>query len=208
MKTRESSALNQLLIEAGLSPLDSSVSARFDAYLELIVHWNQRINLTSIRDEGGILHRHFLESIACARALPAGISTLLDFGSGAGLPGIPISLCRPEIEVTLAESQNKKAAFLREAVRGLGISARVYAGRAETLNSRFNCVVLRAVDRMAHAAQAGAGLVAPHGWIAFLTTPADLPDLHAAAGLSFTWLPTIPLPGGDRRIFALGKRRS
>ena len=83
------------------------------------------MNSTAIRDEEGILSRHFVESIACACALPAGIFTLLDFGSGAGFPGIPIALCRPEIAVILAESQGKKAAFLQEAVRVLGISAKV-----------------------------------------------------------------------------------
>ena len=79
--------------------------------------------LTAIRDEEGILTRHFVESIVCARALPAGIATLLDVGSGAGFPGIPIALCRSEIAVTLAESQGKKAAFLQEAVRVLGVAA-------------------------------------------------------------------------------------
>ena len=88
------------------------------------------------------LSRHFVESIACARALPEGISTLLDFGSGGGFPGIPIALCRPEIAVTLAESQGKKAAFLQEAVRVLGSQAKVHAGRAELLTTQFDCVTL------------------------------------------------------------------
>ena len=199
-------ALNDFLVEAGLPPLDSVLSARFDTYLGLIVRWNRRINLTSVRDEEWIRRRHFVESIACARALPAGIATLLDFGSGAGLPGIPITLCRPEIEVTLAESQNKKAAFLREAVRVLGISTRVYSGRAELLDSRFDCVVLRAVDRMDRATRAAAGLVVPGGWLALLIAAADVGELQAAAGGSFVWRSTIPLPGSDRRILALGER--
>ena len=101
--------------------MESAVAGRFEDYLSLILRWNARVNLTAIRDEEGILQRHFVESIACARALPADITTLLDFGSGAGFPGIPIALCRPEISVTLAESQGKRAAFLHEAVRVLGI---------------------------------------------------------------------------------------
>jgi 16S rRNA (guanine527-N7)-methyltransferase len=103
--------LNGLLTEAGLEAVDSVLAGGFEAYLSLLLRWNARVNLTAVRDEGGILSRHFVESIACARALPAGIATLLDFGSGAGFPGIPIALCRPEIAVTLAESQGKKAAF-------------------------------------------------------------------------------------------------
>ena len=94
---------------------------RFEEYLALILRWNSRMNLTAIRDEEEILARHFVESIACAQHFPEGIGTLLDFGSGAGFPGIPIALCRPEIAVTLAESQSKKAAFLQETVRILGL---------------------------------------------------------------------------------------
>ena len=154
------SRLNVLLAEAGLAPLDAVQADRFDSYYSLFVRWNDRINLTSIRDEEGILSRHFVESIACARALPCGIATLLDFGSGGGFPGIPIALCRPEIAVTLAESQGKKAAFLQEAVRVLGLSAKVFAQRAELLETNFDCVTLRAVDKMAEAVKAAARLVA------------------------------------------------
>jgi 16S rRNA (guanine527-N7)-methyltransferase len=153
------SKLNALLTEVGHGPLDPSLITRFQDYLSLLLRWNARVNLTAIRDEDGILSRHFVESIACARALPAEIRTLLDFGSGAGFPGIPIALCRPEIAVTLAESQGRKAAFLQEAVRVLGISATVHAGRAEALTTPFDCVVLRAVDRMESAVQSAAQLV-------------------------------------------------
>src|ERR1019366_3159291 len=153
--------LAALLAEAGIAPLDAEQADRFEAYLSLFVRWNERVNLTSIRDEEGILSRHLIESIACARALPAGISTLLDFGSGGGFPGIPIALCRPEIAVTLAESQGKKAAFLQEAIRVLGISAKVHSGRAETLGVQFDCVTLRAVDKMELAVQAASKLVRP-----------------------------------------------
>jgi len=162
--------MNALLAEAGLDTVDSALGGQFETYLSLILRWNARVNLTAIRDEEGILSRHFVESILRARALPAGIATLLDFGSGAGFPGIPIALCRPAIAVTLAESQGKKAAFLQEAVRILGISAKVYAQRAETLSAQFDCVTLRAVDRMPQAVKAASLLVAPHGWMVLMTT--------------------------------------
>ena len=125
------SRLNTLLAAVDLEPLDGALADRFGDYASLLLRWNLRVNLTAIRDEEGILCRHFVESIACARALPAGIRTLLDLGSGAGFPGIPISLCRPEITVSLAESQGKKAAFLQEAVRVLGVPGKVLAQRAE-----------------------------------------------------------------------------
>jgi 16S rRNA (guanine527-N7)-methyltransferase len=200
--------LNALLAEAGLAPLDVAHSAAFEDYLSLLLRWNARVNLTAIRDEEGILRRHFVESIACARALPSGIRTLLDFGSGAGFPGIPIALCRPEIAVTLAESQGKKAAFLREAVRVLGLNAQVHSARAEVLRTVFDCVTLRAVDKMELAVQAAAQLVRPSGWLALLSTTTDLPALQSAAGADFSWPTPLPQPGGEDRVLALGARSS
>ena len=180
---------------------------RFGDYLQLLLRWNERVNLTAIRDEAGILSRHFLESIVCARALSAGIGTLLDFGSGAGFPGLPISLCRPEIQVTLAESQGKKAAFLREAVRVLGVSAKVHAGRAEMIGTQFDCVSLRAVDKMHLAVAAASKLVIPGGWLAPMTSVGDVETLQAIVGSEFTWSAVLPLPGGEERILALGQRK-
>jgi 16S rRNA (guanine527-N7)-methyltransferase len=200
--------LNALLAEAVQAPLDAALAGRFEDYLSLLLRWNARVNLTAIRSEEGILSRHFVESIVCARALPAGIHTLLDFGSGAGFPGIPIALCRPEIAVTLAESQGKKAAFLSEAVRVLGIAAKVYPARAETLRTVFDCVMLRAVDRMERAVQAAAQLVRPGGWLALMTTTAALPALQTAARAEFSWPSLLPLPGGEDRLLALGARSS
>jgi 16S rRNA (guanine527-N7)-methyltransferase len=199
--------LNALLQESGLAPVDAEPAVRFEDYLSLFLRWNARMNLTSIRDEEGILSRHFVESIACARALPGGLGTLLDFGSGGGLPGIPIALCRPEIAVTLAESQGRKAAFLQEAVRVLGISAKVHAQRAETLSAVFDCVVLRAVERMPKAVEAAARMVAPQGWLALMTTGRESARLEAAAGGEFSWSDVIQLPGSVDRLLALGQRK-
>ena len=202
-----SQRLNELLAEAGLVALDAIEADKFTSLLSLFVRWNARVNLSSIRDEDGILSRHFVECIACARALPVGISTLLDFGSGGGFPGIPIAVCRPEIAVTLAESQGKKAAFLHEAVRVLGIQAKVHAERAELLASRFDCVTLRAVDRMAAAVAAAASLVVPGGWLALMTTRGDLTALQAAAGAGFSWCEPVELPGSEDRLLSVGKLR-
>jgi 16S rRNA (guanine527-N7)-methyltransferase len=195
--------LNELLADVGLSTLQTSQSKQFNDYLSLIIRWNARTNLTSTRDPETILSRHFVESIACAQALPAGIATLLDYGSGAGFPGIPISICRPDLAITLAESQGKKAAFLQEAVRVTGITAKIHSGRAETLATQFDCVTLRAVDHMDRAVQAATHLISPNGWLALLTTQADLPNLQTAAGPAFLWSEPVPLPGSDNRILAL-----
>jgi 16S rRNA (guanine527-N7)-methyltransferase len=200
--------LNAALEAAGMVPLETTLTSRFAVYLSLLLRWNRRINLTSIRDEEGILSRHFVESIACARALRAGITTLLDFGSGAGFPGIPIALCRPEVSVTLAESQGKKAAFLHEAVRALGLSTRVLSARAESESRLYDCVVLRAVDRMPEAVKIAASLVHDGGWLALMTTEPEIAALQLAAGSSFTWSPPIPLAGSAERLIALGQKNA
>lgn len=200
--------LNELLAEAGLATVDPATARKFGEYVSLILRWNERTNLSAIRHEDGILSRHIIESIALTRLMPANIKTLLDFGSGAGLPGIPVALCRPEILVTLAESQGKKAAFLREAVRMLGLSAVVHAGRAEALAEQFDCVAMRAVDRMVEAVAAAAGLVKPGGWLALMTTMSELDGLKAAAGAGFGWTASTALPGGEKRLAALGQRAS
>lgn len=198
--------LNELLVRSGLTPLDPQTAERFERYLSLFLRWNARLNLSAIRDEEGILSRHFVESIVCARALPAGISTLLDYGSGAGLPGVPVALCRPEISVTLSESQGKKAAFLLETIRTLGLKASVHTGRAESLTLTFDCVTLRAVDRMGQALTSAARLVMANGWLAVMTTRSNLAGLKNAAGADFSWRDLTQLPGSENRILALGAR--
>jgi 16S rRNA (guanine527-N7)-methyltransferase len=203
-----SGSLNPALVAMGLRPISPEAVARFDAYLALILRWNTRTNLTAVRDANGIISRHFVESIACAQLLPNGIASLLDFGSGAGFPGIPIAIFRPEIRVTLAESQNKKAAFLQEAARTLNLDICVFAGRAETMNEEFDCVVMRAVDRMEAAVAAAVGLVGPDGWLAVMTTSAEVRAIEGASGSFFTWSQPAGLPGSDQRVLLLGRKQS
>jgi len=198
--------LNAILTEANQPPVDSETAARLEDYCVLLQRWNTRTNLTAIRDEDGILRLHFAECIAAARALPNDLGTLLDFGSGAGFPGIPIALCRPEIHVTLAESQGKKAAFLREAVRVLDLSTQVYSDRAEKLGKTYDVVALRAVDKMEEAIEAATALVRPGGWLVLLATVGTQTGLQMVAGREFTWASPVSLPGGEDRILLLGQR--
>jgi 16S rRNA (guanine527-N7)-methyltransferase len=197
--------LNALLMREGLPTLSASVEGRFAAYLSLLVRWNGRTSLTAIRNEEEIVSRHFLESMACAASVPVGVRTLLDFGSGAGFPGIPIALCRPEISVTLAESQNKKAAFLREAIRTVELNTAVHGDRAENLTTGFDCVVLRAVDRMETAVLAASRLVSLAGWIMIMTTKSELHSVHTAAGSGFMWQTSVNLPLSVDRIIVMGR---
>ncbi len=198
--------LNEILASEGLAELDAGLADRFGAYAALLMRWNARMNLTAVRDADGILRRHFTESIVCARALPAGIATLLDLGSGAGFPGIPVALCRAEIRVTLAESQGKKAAFLREVGRVLGLAVAIHGGRAEDLAGGFDCVTLRAVERMAEAVRIAERLVNPGGWLAVLTTTDDEGALAAVGGGRVLWGKGISVAEGTRRVLLLGRR--
>ena len=175
--------LNTLLAEAGSPPLPGEALMKLDAYLALLLRWNARTNLTAIRDPQLILRRHFLECILAARALPQQVRTLVDFGSGAGFPGVPIAICRGEISVTLAESQHKKAAFLREVARSLPLSVTVHGGRAEALAAQVDCVTLRAVDRMDEAVAAATQLVAAGGWLSVMTTEDQAEAVRSAAAL-------------------------
>jgi 16S rRNA (guanine527-N7)-methyltransferase len=198
--------LNAILAESGHAALDSETASHFEDYSVLLQRWNARTNLTAIRDEECILRRHFSECIAAAQALPIDSGTLLDFGSGAGFPGIPIALCKPEIHVTLAESQGKKAAFLREAIRMLGLSTQVYSDRAEKLGKTFDMVTLRAVDKMEEAIEAASALVRPEGWLVLLATSGTQASLEAAAGMGFSWSAPAQLCGEDDRILLLGQK--
>jgi 16S rRNA (guanine(527)-N(7))-methyltransferase GidB len=200
--------LNDLLIDAGIGPLSEDSINKFEAYLSLFVRWNARTNLSSVREPGEIVSRHFVESIFCARSISQSVSTLLDFGSGGGLPGVPIAICRDNINVTLAESQGKKSAFLLEAARSLGLNIRVYAGRAELLQEQFDCVTLRAVDRMSDAVRTASRLVNHGGWLALMTTNRDVAALKQAAGDEFDWQKDLFLPQSHERVLAMGVKQA
>ena len=184
-----------LAVRQGLIP-------QLSVYLDLLVRWNGRTNLTAIRSPEEMVRRHFGESLFAGMNLGEPLpDTLLDLGSGAGFPGLPIALLHPQIAVTLAESQNKKATFLREAVRTLGLkNVEVWAGRAESLppERQFHTVTLRAVDNM-EAALAAAAPRASHQIVLLTTGVAALP-----AGFSAE--PPIQVPGRDSGILLRARR--
>lgn len=157
-------------------------------YLDLLLKWNARTNLTAIRSPEEVVQRHFGESLFAG--FRVGVpETLLDLGSGAGFPGIPIALLRKEIQVTLAESQNKKASFLREAVRTLNLSnVEVWPARAEVLpaDRGFHTVTLRAVDNMTVALAAAASR-AQRQILLLAGAPPELPQ-------GFTIVESLPIP--------------
>jgi 16S rRNA (guanine527-N7)-methyltransferase len=204
MPTLPESRIAELLIPyLGDAPVPSLLYAQLGAYLDLLLRWNARTNLTAIRDPEGIVCRHFGEGLFCGREiasrLPAA-ATVLDFGSGAGFPGLPIQLLLPEFRVTLAESQGKKASFLREVVRTLNLPTEVWAERVELMppDRRFDAVTLRAVDNMELALETARERIAPGGLLVSFTS--YNPPVTASPTAE-----SIALPGASHSILTLDR---
>ncbi|MDI6762959.1 MAG: 16S rRNA (guanine(527)-N(7))-methyltransferase RsmG [Thermodesulfobacteriota bacterium] len=122
----------------------------FDLYLRELLKWNEKMNLTAIRSEKGIVLKHFLDSLSVFPHLPK-ISSLLDIGSGAGFPGIPLKMIHPSLEVTLIDSVRKKVDFQRHIIRTLGLKGiEAIHGRIQdkqilqTLGGRLDAIIARA----------------------------------------------------------------
>lgn len=190
---------------AGVAGLSLGAYEQFLAYFTLLVRWNSYLNLTAIREPEEIIQRHFVECAFAAQYLPRDVRTLLDYGSGAGLPGIPVAICRPEIRVTLAEAHGKKASFLQEAVRTVGISTEVYDGRVETMprERQFDLVAIRAVEKMELALPLAIRRV--RRYLALFTTERSAPVLRELSP-GLTWLEPISLPNARQRVLAFGER--
>jgi 16S rRNA (guanine527-N7)-methyltransferase len=186
-------------------------------YIDMLQRWNARINLTAIRDEEQIVTRHFGESLFAARhlfplssAVPSVVKGLevADVGSGAGFPGIPIKLWAPEISLTLIESNQKKATFLKEVARALTLTdVNIQTARAESLASAsFAVVTLRAVERFESILPVAANLVVPGGCLALLISQTQLPQAQSALR-ALDWSDPIAIPASQSRVFTLVRKR-
>jgi len=143
----------KLLIEGARTfgiHLDEKTVAAFDLFLWELIKWNQKINLTAIRSETGIITKHFLDSLSVHPYLPKS-SSLLDIGSGPGFPGIPLKMVEPALEVTLIDSVRKKVDFQRHIIRKLGLKGiDAIHGRVQEreilqrMEDRFDCALSRA----------------------------------------------------------------
>ncbi|OGA41410.1 MAG: 16S rRNA (guanine(527)-N(7))-methyltransferase [Betaproteobacteria bacterium RIFCSPLOWO2_12_FULL_62_13] len=158
--------LKRGLIALGLV-LDNETQQRLLDYIALIEKWNRVYNLTAIREPEKIVSHHLLDSLAVAPHLHA--KCLLDVGSGAGLPGIPLALANPEMQVTLLDSNHKKIAFLNQAVMELKLkNAKVSAERVESwqTQNRFDVIISRAFSEMSEFVRITRHLLAPGGMFA------------------------------------------
>lgn len=138
----------KLLKEYGLS--ESQISS-FARYEELLLEWNEKFNLTAITDRDEIEEKHFIDSLYLDKFVDLDNKSLLDVGSGAGFPGIPLAIAHPKLKVTLLESNGKKITFLNEVVKQLGLNnVEVVQGRAEEFARResFDIVTARAVKEL------------------------------------------------------------
>jgi 16S rRNA (guanine527-N7)-methyltransferase len=215
--------IHELLAPFLAAPLTAAQLDQISIYIDLLLHWNSRVNLTAIRDPEQIVTRHFGESLFAARHLlpdpdaspasssdPQSASTLLrivDLGSGAGFPGLPIKIWAPQSPMTLIESNHKKVAFLREVIRALTLTAiDVFAGRAEDYLARSAALVtLRAVERFEAVLPIAAGLLTPAGRLALLISQPQLRQAKASS-LRLSWDAPRPIPDSTARVILVGTR--
>ena len=181
--------------------LDDRLLSSVTAHLDLLLRWNQRMNLTALRTPEEIVARHFGESLFAARQLVARDSELelCDVGSGAGFPGLPLKYWAPRLQLTLIEGHGKKATFLREVGRALQLTGlEVLNSRAETLTRRAPLVTMRAVEKFEAALAAALNLVAPGGRLAILISESQ--RSRALSLLPAGESTATALPNSEQRI--------
>jgi 16S rRNA (guanine527-N7)-methyltransferase len=181
---------------AGICELPESQVELLHRHYEILTRWNRVLSLTSMRTLEEVVERHYCESVFAASHLPKTPSSVADIGSGAGFPGIPIAIVRPDCSVALIESHQRKAAFLKEASRELA-NVRVLAKRAEDVTGSFDWVVSRAVRYSDIAAT-----LKRLGRNAELLTG----EVGAADLAGFDWEEPVRLPWGERRLLWIGKQ--
>jgi 16S rRNA (guanine527-N7)-methyltransferase len=184
-------------------------------HFSLLLRWNQKMNLSSVRDTEGIMQKHFGESLFLAKLVPPSISSdiaspiLLDVGSGAGFPGLPLKVTHPALRAVLLEPIHKKAAFLKEAIRSMGLlNAEVRVQRLDwdwhpEMRGQVSLITTRAVAISADMLDLIARMLTSDGLVALLIGQADADRLRATQG--FVWNEPVPLPGSERRVVLLGK---
>ena len=184
-------------------------------YIDILLRWNARLNLTAVREPEQIVTRHFGESlfVACHLFPRSGPSVadlrVMDVGSGAGFPGLPLKIWAPGIHLTLIESNHKKSTFLREVIRFLTLTnVDVFPGRAEDFPAAdADVVTLRAVERFDKALATAARLVAPGGRLALLIGTAQSAKVRKVVP-DLTWHDPVEVPMSATQILQIATRES
>lgn len=200
-------------LEAGLSQLGLSrphLADRLLAYLELLVKWNRAFNLTAVREPGEMVRRHLLDSLAILPWVEG--ERLLDVGSGAGLPGIPLAIARPRLHVVLLDSNGKKARFLRQAKLELGLdNVDVVEARVESCapDKPFDLISSRAFAQLDEFLALTGPLLAPGGrWLA-MKGRLDENELAAVDSGQFIVRPhrlTVPGLDAERHLIEIQRK--
>ena len=178
-------------------------------YTRILRHWNEKLNLTAIKDPLEILHRHFCESMYAAVAVPINSGRLADIGSGPGFPGLPLKILRPELQLVLVESNIKKGTFLAEVIRELGLlNARVLISRYEELGEELaplDFVCSRAVGEFGPFLDWAASDVVSAGRVILWIGGRDLDE--ARKSVQWDWQEPIAVPQSLRRYLLVGSKR-
>ena len=204
-------------LDTGLDALGLSRdhAAPLLAYLALLLRWNRAYNLTAIRDPQEMVAKHLLDSLAMhasVDAIAAAGGSLADLGTGAGLPGIPLAIAKPGLQVALVEANGKKARFLREAVRTLPLAnARVVESRIEAFDApaAFDAITARALATLPLILELGGHLLKPGGVLLAMkgTLPGDeLAALPAGWQLQDVRPLTVPGLGAERHLVVVGRK--
>lgn len=188
--------------------LDEMRLAAISKYIDLLIKWNARINLTAVRAPEEIVQRHFGESLFAASHILAekSVKTAIDLGSGAGFPGVPFALLAPEVEITLIESSQKKSTFLKELTHLLGLkNVKVFSGRAESYPQSADLVTLRAVEKFGKVLPVALKLVSPGGRLALLIGTSQI-DLAKSLLGDVQWLVALAIPSSHSRVLLVGTK--
>ena len=189
--------------------VDDEQVSQIQQYIRLLLVWNEKVNLTAIRDPLEILYRHFCESMYAAVAITLKGGRLADVGSGGGFPGVPLKIMRPELQLFLVDSNVKKATFLAELVRTLGLkNTSVLVSRYEELGEELfplDAVCSRALGEFASFLKwAGSERIAANQVI-FWIGGHDLDEVRRIAG--WEWREPVLVPQSLRRFLLVGARK-
>jgi 16S rRNA (guanine527-N7)-methyltransferase len=188
--------------------LDETRLRAISIYIDLLLKWNARINLTAIREPNEIVQRHFGESLFAAKNLldQERPQTAIDLGSGAGFPGVPFAMLVPQVKMTLIESHLKKATFLKELVYALGLkSVKVFSDRAESYPGTADLTMLRAVEKFEQALPMAVRLTNAGGRIALMIGSEQVESARKM-GTEVHWSDAVPVPRSNSRELLVGTK--
>lgn len=190
--------------------LEPSQLGQLAGHFSLLLRWNSKINLTSVRQPEAIARRHFQESLFLTTIVPDPGGTVVDIGSGAGFPGLPLKVAWPTAEFVLLEPNQKKAAFLMEVIRAanlkkIGVCTDRLEEYVENVSSEgAQLVTVRAMKPSQEFVAQAASLLASEGSLALFLGEDDASVLTQRGGLQ--WREPMPIPHSERRVILIGAR--